>query len=145
MSACFIPGRHIAWAICNIWYCACHHGPTWGCLARRFLLPYFPWCVHNNWLSALLWVCLFLQGSSSNTLDFRKNIEESDPFLRAPFTIFDVQHFRRRLRSCRRIFWFHAKWLVYPVQSTHAFRSCCRFLIVRPLVWRRWHRLWIIP
>ena len=47
-------GQLIAWMVCNIWSSSCQRGPTQGWLARRLLLPYFPWCVQHGWISSLL-------------------------------------------------------------------------------------------
>ena len=64
----WITGQHFAWTVCIFWSCACHHGPNWGWLERRLVLPYFSWCLSwlgirqlflfNNVYSNTLGVCL---------------------------------------------------------------------------------------
>ena len=65
----------------------------------------------GGWHLTISYFFYFLQGASSNTLAFRKNIEDSAPFLGVPLWLFVSNIFGTRLRSCRKI------WSQFPVFS----------------------------
>ena len=67
-----------------------------------------------------LWGCLVLQGVSSKTLAFQKNIEGSALLLGVPLRLMVSDVFRRRLQRCWRNCWLFLRklaWLFFPISS----------------------------
>ena len=75
----------------HLFSCACQRCPSWDWYARRILIQYLSWYLYHGW--HLTYVGIFKIRCAFNTLEFRKNIEESAPFLRVLLFIFNVWRF----------------------------------------------------
>ena len=83
----------------------------------------------------------------SNTLDFRRNIEESTPFLRAPLYIFDVWRFPEEALKLPETFLTLSAQadLSVPSDLLGVSDIVARLPIVRPLLWRNLCGILLVP
>ena len=127
----FIPGWCVAQMVCNIWSCVD------SVALIRFVLQggvsYQKYYTHllSCLPSAHFWYFFVLQGASSKTLNFRKNIEGSMPFLGVPLLLLMSGVFMSRLLRCRQTCWqfpHDLAWLLRPInshQSLFLSLGCC--------------------